>query len=79
MTDDKKVRTLVALLDAGYVNNVLLSSDYVGIRSAERPGYGNAITVFVPLMRRAGIAPDVIHQMLYDNPRRFLAFVPKRA
>lgn len=79
VTDDKKVRALVALLDAGYVDNVLLSSDYVGIRSAERPGYGNAVTVFVPLMRKAGIKPDLIHQMLYDNPRRFLAFVPKRA
>ncbi len=79
LPDDRKIRTLVALVDAGYADNVLVSSDYVGIRSAERPGYGNAITVFVPLMRKAGIKPDVIHQMLYDNPRRFLAFVPKRA
>jgi len=76
--DEKKIRTLVALLDGGYSDNVLISSDFTGSRSAQRPGYGNSVTMFVPLMRKAGVKEDIVRQILYDNPRRFLAFVPKQ-
>jgi predicted metal-dependent phosphotriesterase family hydrolase len=33
--------------------------------------------VFVPLMRKAGVKEDVIRRVIYDNPRRFLAFAPR--
>jgi predicted metal-dependent phosphotriesterase family hydrolase len=34
--------------------------------------------VFVPKLKAAGIGDDVLHRILVDNPRRFLAFVPKK-
>jgi predicted metal-dependent phosphotriesterase family hydrolase len=34
--------------------------------------------VFVPKLKAAGASDDVLHRILVDNSRRFLAFVPKR-
>jgi predicted metal-dependent phosphotriesterase family hydrolase len=34
--------------------------------------------VFVPLMQKAGLSDETIHGILVNNPRRFIAFVPKR-
>ena len=75
--DAHKVTTILAFLDNGYADRVLISSDYFGRRSPERPWYGNAITVFAPLMREADVDEATITTVLYDNPRRFLAFVPR--
>ena len=75
--DAQKVMTILAFLDGGFADRLLISSDYIGRRSPERPGYGNAITVFAPLMREAGIDEATMNTVLYDNPRRFLAYVPR--
>ena len=74
--DDKKIVMVQAFLEAGYVDHLLICSDFTGRRSAARPGYGNSLTVFVPKLRQAGVGEDTLHRILYDNPRRFLAFVP---
>lgn len=74
--DDQKVTTLVAFLEAGHADKLLVSADFTGNRSPARPGYGNPVTVFAPLMRQAGVDEDVVRATLNDNPRRFLAFVP---
>ena len=75
--DAHKVTTILAFLDGGYADRLLIASDYIGRRSEERPGYGNAITVFAPLMREAGVDEAAITAALYDNPRRFLSYVPQ--
>jgi predicted metal-dependent phosphotriesterase family hydrolase len=41
-------------------------------------GYSKTMTVFVPKLKAAGASDQVLHQIMVDNPRRFLAFVPKR-
>ncbi len=74
--DDKKVTMVLAFLDAGYVDHLLICSDFTGRRSDARPGYANSVTVFIPKLRAAGVKDDVLHQIMHDNPRRFLAFVP---
>jgi phosphotriesterase-related protein len=79
VTDEKRVKMLVKLLDAGYVNQVLLSSDFTGGRTLDGPLYGRTKTVFAPKLVQAGVKDDTIHTILFDNPRRFLAFVPKKA
>jgi predicted metal-dependent phosphotriesterase family hydrolase len=33
--------------------------------------------VFVPKVKKAGASDEVLRQIMNDNPRRFLAFVPK--
>jgi predicted metal-dependent phosphotriesterase family hydrolase len=78
--DDKKVTMVLAFLEAGYADHLLLSSDYnFTSRSAARPGYGSTLTVFVPKLRAAGVKDETIRRITVDNPRRFLAFVPKEA
>lgn len=77
--DTQKVTTILAFLDAGYADKLLLCSDFTGQRTPARPGYGNTVTVFAPLLRKAGVKEETLHGILYDNPRRFLAFVPKKA
>jgi phosphotriesterase-related protein len=76
--DDKKVQMILAFLEAGYADRLLLSADYnFTARSAARPGYGSTLTVFVPKLRQAGVREETIRRITIDNPRRFLAFVPK--
>jgi phosphotriesterase-related protein len=76
--DDKKVVMVLALLAAGMGDRLLLSADYnFTARSAARPGYASALTVFVPKLRQAGVSEPLIRQITVDNPRRFLAFVPR--
>ncbi len=77
--DPQKVETIMAFLDAGHADKLLVSSDFTGRRSEARPGYGNSITVFAPLLREAGIDEDVLVGIQRDNPRRFLAFLPAGA
>ncbi len=74
--DPQKATTIMAFLEAGHADKLLISSDFTGTRSERRPGYGNSITVFAPLLREAGIDEDVLGAIQRDNPRRFLAFVP---
>jgi phosphotriesterase-related protein len=78
--DDKKVTMVLAFLEAGYADRLLLSADYnFTARSAARPGYGSALTVFVPKLRQTGVNDETLRRITVDNPRRFLAFVPKSA
>ena len=37
------------------------------------------LTVFVPKLKEAGADAAVLTKIMNDNPRRFLAFVPKKA
>lgn len=79
VSDEKRVKMLLLLLEAGFANRLLLSSDFTGSRTMEGPLYGRTKTVFAPKLAQAGVRPDVLHGILYDNPRRFLAFVPKKS
>jgi phosphotriesterase-related protein len=69
-SDDQRVTEILALLEAGHADKLLLSSD-------KRGGFIATPTVFVPKLRAAGVKEDVLHSIMVDNPRRFLAFVPK--
>jgi phosphotriesterase-related protein len=75
--DAQKVATILAFLEAGYADKLLVCSDYTGSRSPQRPGYGNTVTVFAPLLQKAGVKDEVVRTILRDNPRRLLACVPK--
>jgi phosphotriesterase-related protein len=69
--DAQQVPMVMALIEAGFAGHLMFSAD------ASR-GYGKTLTVFVPKLKAAGASEDVLHGILVDNPRRFLAFVPKR-
>jgi len=75
-----KVRMVQDLLDAGLVDHILLSSDQGNARQFKHyygHGWSSVLMQFVPKLRFAGVPEDTINQILVDNPRRLLAFVPK--
>lgn len=69
--DANVVPLVVALLDAGFADHVLISGD------ASR-GYARPVTAFLPKLEAAGVDEAVLKRIMVDNSRRFLAFVPKR-
>jgi predicted metal-dependent phosphotriesterase family hydrolase len=81
-SDSKKLEMVLAVIDAGYEDHVLLGSDFASrqeLKVEQGAGFGSAVVVFVPKMRYAGVKEETIRKILVDNPRRFLAFVPKMA
>ena len=80
--DSQKVTTILAFLDAGYVDQLLLSSDFYSARSLKKnggPGIAQTVTVFGPMLLKAGVSEATLRHILVDNSRRFLAFVPTSA
>jgi phosphotriesterase-related protein len=70
--DAQQVPLVMALIEAGFTDNIMIAGD------ASR-GYGRPLTNFVPRLKAAGATDEVLHKITADNPRRFLAFVPKRS
>jgi phosphotriesterase-related protein len=78
--DPQKVTTILAFLEAGYADQLLLSSDFSNGRALKKnggPGIAQAVTVFGPMLTKAGVSEATLKHILVDNPRRFLAVVPK--
>jgi phosphotriesterase-related protein len=69
--DAQQVPMVMALIEAGFAGHLMCSAD-------ASSGYAKTLTVFVPKLKAAGVSDDVLHRIMVDNPRRFLAFVPKR-
>jgi phosphotriesterase-related protein len=81
--DEQVVPIVMSLIEAGYADHLLFSSDFSNAtmlkRNNKELGYAKTLTVFVPKVRKAGASEEVLRQIVNDNPRRFLAFVPKVA
>lgn len=69
--DAQQVPMVMALIEAGFADHLMFSAD-------ASSGYAKTLTVFLPKVKAAGASDQVLHQIMVDNPRRFLAFVPKR-
>ncbi len=93
VSNENKVKVIKAFIDAGYLSQLCLSSDYGGwivlaLGEIERqpgpywftdggPGWARGIAWFDPLLRQAGVTEAQMHTIRYDNERQWLAFVPK--
>jgi phosphotriesterase-related protein len=79
--DDAVVPMVMSLIEAGYAGNIMFSSDLASAREIKRNnpagGYAKTLTTFVHKVKKAGASDEVLRQIMVDNPRRFLAFVPK--
>ena len=79
--DEQVVPMVMSLIEAGYVDRLLFASDFASANELKRNnkalGYAKTLTVFVPKVKKAGASDEVLRQIMVDNPRRFLAFVPK--
>ncbi len=69
--DAQQVPMVMALIEAGFADHLMFSADAFN-------GYAKTLTVFLPKLKAAGVSDEVLHRITVDNPRRFLAFVPKR-
>jgi phosphotriesterase-related protein len=69
--DEDRVVRVLAFLEAGYVDQLLLSSD-------TRKDFGR-VARFVQQLQAAGVTNAMLRTIQVDNPRRFLAFVPKKS
>ncbi len=78
--DAQKVTTIMAMVEAGHASKLLLASDFSNARGLKKNGgggLGQAVTVFAPMLRAAGMSEAMLKSILVDNSRSFLAFVPK--
>jgi phosphotriesterase-related protein len=78
--DAQQVPMVMKLIEQGFAGNLLFSSDFSSAAQLKHnggPGYAKTLTVFVPKLKEAGADPEVLRAIMQDNPRRFLAFVPK--
>ena len=77
--DADKVVAAMALIEAGHADKLLLSSDFASPRALKKnggPGLAQTVTVFGPMLVRAGLPPATLRRILEDNPKRFLAGTP---
>ncbi|SEJ47890.1 phosphotriesterase family protein [Demequina mangrovi] len=82
-SDDARVRTLLALLERGYAESIVLSHDAAVFsrvtppswRARETPDWrmDHLATRIVPRLRAAGVDDATMRTMQVDNPRRILA------
>lgn len=73
--DEVRLRLLLALLEAGHADRVLLSCDisrHGYLESEGGQGYGHLFRTFLPQARAAGVDEDLIDLMTRRNPLRFL-------
>jgi phosphotriesterase-related protein len=80
MPDPDRVVMAMAMAEAGVADQLLLSSDFYSERALKKnggPGLAQTATVFGPMLLEAGMSEAMLRRILIDNPRRFLAFVPR--
>jgi phosphotriesterase-related protein len=78
----QKVARVLQVLEAGYEDHLMLSADFAqahNLKANWGNGYSSVVIQFVPKLRHAGVKETTLRKILVDNPRRFLAFVPKSA
>jgi phosphotriesterase-related protein len=78
--DTRQVPMAMALVEAGYAGNLMFASDLSAaaqLKHSGGAGYAKTVTVWGKKLREAGMKEETLHGILVDNPRRFLAFVPK--
>lgn len=78
--EGEKAKRFKMLVDAGIEDQLLLTSDMGNPKHYQSNwghGYSAVLAQFVPKLRLAGVKETTIRKVLVDNPRRFLAFVPK--
>ncbi|GAA2614795.1 phosphotriesterase [Streptomyces axinellae] len=74
-SDRTRLRLLLALLEAGHADRILLSCDisrHGYLRTEGGRGYGHLFRSFLPAARAAGVDDDLIDLLTRRNPLRFL-------
>jgi phosphotriesterase-related protein len=82
LSDERRARTVVALVELGYANRMVLSHDAAFYSHVTPPSWRAASAPrwrmdtisrrVLPMLRDAGVSSDEVTQMLVANPRRLL-------
>ncbi len=76
--DAARVDHLVALIDEGFIHQLLVSHDHNSKTRLCRyggPGYAHLLNNVAPIMRRKGMRQEQIDTIMVHNPGRLLTFV----
>jgi phosphotriesterase-related protein len=83
LPDDRRLRTVIALLELGYADRMVLSQDAAFFSRVTPPSWRTRVTPnwhmeniprrILPLLRQAGASEADLEQMLVTNPMRLLA------
>jgi predicted metal-dependent phosphotriesterase family hydrolase len=77
LLDETRIALLRQLVDAGYEDRIMLSTDRCRVsetRTHGGPGYAHVLTSFVPRLRQEGFTEKTIHSLLVDNPASIFSF-----
>jgi phosphotriesterase-related protein len=80
LLDATRVRLLLRLVERGWADHLLLSTDRArptDLRRHGGPGYRHLLADFVPRLRASGMEERAISTMLVDNPARALQIRPR--
>jgi phosphotriesterase-related protein len=76
--DAARVNYIIRLIDLGYLNQILISTDTAmkaRLVAYGGPGYAHIPDNVLPWMRAKGMSEEVIHTITVENPKRMLTFV----
>ena len=77
VTDTQVARAIVGLIDAGYLERILVAQDVctkIQLKAYGGAGYSFVLERFVPYLKRLGVSEAQIETMLVENPKRVLTF-----
>ncbi len=81
MLDETRVDLLCQMVDRGYQDHLMLSSDRcreMELKVGGGLGYDHVLRDFVPRLREAGFDDALLYRILVENPARALSFEPHK-
>lgn len=76
--DAARVNYIIRLIDQGYLNQILISTDTAmkaRLVAYGGPGYAHIPDNVIPWMRAKGMTEEIINTITVENPKRMLTFV----
>jgi phosphotriesterase-related protein len=80
-SDSQRINDVKQLIEDGYLNRLLLSSDHcmkIRLAAYGGRGYAHILENILRVMRAKGISDEQFHTMLVENPKRILQFAPRK-
>lgn len=80
--DAQRIESIAAIINAGYVDHVLLAHDVctkAQLKKNGGGGYTYISNVILPGLKAKGISDETLRRIMVDNPRRALTFVTPQA
>jgi phosphotriesterase-related protein len=76
--DEERISEIMQLIDAGYINQILISLDVctkTNLLTYGGKGYNHIQKYIVPMMLNKGMSQKQIDTIMIENPRRMLSFI----